>query len=117
MIKTVLIILLGVFFILNGFNHFYNEKMVEEYARKRGLFSPRLSVMAAGMLLIFGGIALMIPAVRIAGIVSLSVFLIIATFTIHTFWVEKEKQARLGEAMNFAKNLAILTELLYIGFA
>ena len=116
MIKLILIGLLALFFILNGINHFYNEKIIEEYARRRGLFSPRLSVQLAGILLIFGGIALVVPMFRVAGVISLSVFLLMATFTIHTFWVETERQERLIEAMNFAKNLAILTELLYIGF-
>lgn len=90
--------------------------MLEEYARKRHLFSPKLAVLSAGLLLIFGGIALLIPGLLTAGVISLSIFLITASFTIHTFWVEKDKKDKLMEAMNFAKNLAILTELLYIGF-
>jgi uncharacterized membrane protein YphA (DoxX/SURF4 family) len=117
MIKIILIGLLALFFILNGINHFYNEKIIEEYARRRGLFSPHLSVKLAGILLMFGGIALVIPVLRIAGVISLSVFLLMAAFIIHTFWVETDRREKLTEAMNFAKNLAILTELLYIGFA
>lgn len=115
-LKTLLVILLGIFFILNGINHFYNTKMLEEYAHKRGLFSPRISVQLAGFLLIGGGIALMIKQVQIIGVIGLSVFLIMATFTIHRFWEEEDKYDRMLESMNFAKNLAILTELLYIGF-
>jgi uncharacterized membrane protein YphA (DoxX/SURF4 family) len=117
MFKIILLTLLSVFFILNGLNHFYNEKMIEAYARKRHLFSPKLSVIAAGILLITGGVFLIIPSMLVVGVICLSTFLFIAAFTIHTFWVEKEKMARLVEAMNFAKNMAILTELLSIGFA
>ncbi|MDX1665576.1 MAG: DoxX family protein [Saprospiraceae bacterium] len=116
LIKTILIALLGVFFILNGINHFYNEKMLEEYAEKRGLFSPQLAVRLAGILLIGGGVALMIEEFRVIGVLSLSFFLLMATFTIHRFWEEKDKYDRMLELMNFAKNLAILTELVYIGF-
>ena len=108
---------MAIFFVLNGLNHFYNEKMLEEYARKRHLFSPKLSVIAAGLLLIVGGVTLVIPSLLLIGVISLSAFLIIAAFTIHTFWTETDKQHRLAEAMHFAKNIAILTELLYIGFA
>lgn len=115
-LKTLLIILLGIFFILNGINHFYNKKILEEYAHKRGLFSPTLSVKLAGLLLIGGGIALMIKKVQLLGVIGLSVFLLMATFTIHRFWEEEDKYDRMLESMNFTKNLAILTELLYIGF-
>ena len=116
MLKLILILLLSIFFVLNGINHFYNEDMLEEYARKRGLFSPKLSVQAAGVLLIAGGALLMWLPTRQLAVIMLSVFLVTATFTIHRFWVEESKQQKMLEAMNFAKNLAILTELLYIGF-
>ena len=36
MIKTILVSLLGIFFILNGINHLFNTKTLEEYAHKRG---------------------------------------------------------------------------------
>ena len=116
MLKTILIILLGIFFILNGINHFYNTKILEEYAHKRGLFSPNLSVKAAGILLLGGGGLLMFPDFRVIAVIMLSFFLVVATFTIHRFWDEVKKEDKLLESMNFAKNLAILTELLYIGF-
>ncbi len=102
---------------LNGINHFCNKKILEEYAHKRGLFSPKLSVRLGGVLLIIGGILLNWHFTQKIAIISLSVFLIIATFTIHSFWLEKDRQQRMLEVMNFSKNLAILTELIYIGFA
>ena len=117
MFKTILLFLLAGYFILNGINHFMNEKMLEEYARGRHMISPRLAVLAAGVLLVFGGAALLIPSLLKAGVICLSVFLLIAAFSIRSFWVEKERMPRLYEAMNFTKNIAILTELLYIGFA
>lgn len=115
-LKLILIILLSLFFILNGVNHFYNSKTLEEYAEKRGLFSPKLAVKLAGLLLLVGGVSLMVPILKIAGVISLSLFLIISTFTIHRFWEEEKKEDKMLEVMNFMKNLAILTELMYIGF-
>ena len=58
MIKTILIILLGVFFLVNGINHFYNSHFVEEYAEKRGLFEPKIMVFLSGLLLLFGGLSM-----------------------------------------------------------
>ena len=70
MLKTILVALLGIFFVLNGINHFYNEKTLEEWAAKRGLFSPKLSVKLAGILLVGGGIALNISALKLFGVIG-----------------------------------------------
>ena len=105
---------MGLFFILNGLNHLFNTITIEEYAHKRGLMSPRLMVYISGVALIFGGLSLMTGYFKIYGIIGLSIFLVIAAFTIHQFWKETETNMRMLEGMHFAKNMAILTELLYI---
>ena len=116
MLKTLLIILLGIYFILNGLNHLFNTKILEEYAAKRQLLEPRLAVILSGLLLIFGGAALMIEEVRLIGVYALCFFLLMATLMIHRFWVETNPNDRMLEGMNFTKNLAIAVELLYIGY-
>lgn len=114
MIKTILLLLLGLFFVLNGINHLLNTHIYQEYAHKRGLLSPKLMVRLSGLLLIFGGLSLMTGYMKLYGIIGLSVFLVIAAFTIHSFWKEKDRDGKLMEATHFAKNFAILTELIYI---
>ena len=114
MIKTILLIVLGLFFLLNGIAHIYSTHTYEEYAHKRGLISPRLMVRLSGVALIFGGLTLMTGYFKLYGIIGLSVFLVIAAFTIHRFWQEPNNEMRLLEGMHFAKNIAILTELIYI---
>lgn len=117
MIKTILLILLGLFFILNGVNHLFNTQVLAEYAHKRGLISPQLMVRISGIALIFGGLSLITGWFKIYGIIGLCIFLVVAAFTIHQFWSETEKEIRMLEAMNFAKNMAIVTELIYIATA
>ena len=117
MIKTILLILLGLFFILNGINHYVNTELYEEYSRKRGLISPKLMVRISGFVLIFGGLTLASGYFLILGIIGLSIFLIIASLTIHQFWNEQGKEKKLLEGMHFAKNMAILTELIYIAYS
>ena len=117
MIKTILLILLGLFFILNGINHFINIHFYEEYSTRKGLISPRLMVRLSGIALIFGGLSLASGFLMIYGIIGLSIFLIIASFTIHQFWKEKGNEKKLLEGMHFAKNMAILTELIYIAYS
>lgn len=114
MIKTILLIALGLFFILNGLNHFFNKRMVEEYAEKHRLFLPKISVLLSGILLVGGGITLMTGFLRIYGIIGLSIFLLVASFTIHQFWREPDRDSRMIEGLHFMKNIAILIELIYI---
>jgi len=114
MIKTILLILLGLFFILNGINHLINTHIYKEYSAKKGLMSPTLMVRISGVALIFGGLSLATGFLKIYGIIGLSIFLIIASFTLHQFWKEEDTEMKLLEGMHFAKNMAILTELIYI---
>lgn len=117
MIKTVLLLLLGVFFILNGINHLINTDIYKEYSIKKGLIAPKLMVRISGIVLILGGLSVASGYLLHIGIVVLSIFLIIASFTIHKFWEEKDIQMKLLESMHFAKNMAILTELIYIAYS
>lgn len=117
MIKTILLILLGLFFILNGINHLINTHIYEEYSIKKGLVSAKLMVRVSGVVLIFGGLSLASGYLMVFGIIGLSVFLIIASFTIHQFWKEQKTEMKLLESMHFAKNMAILTELIYIAYS
>ena len=114
MIKTILVILLGVFFILNGLNHLFNSRTLAEWAETRGLFSPLLMVRISGVLLIFGGISLATGFLMLWGIIGLGIFLVLSSLLIHRFWTVSDREERMIELTHFAKNLAILTELLYL---
>ena len=94
MIKTILLVLLGVFFILNGVNHFFNTDVLAEYAHKRGIpiISPKLAVYLSGVLLLFGGLSLMSGFFKLYGIIGLSIFLVMAAFMTHQFWRETNSQ-------------------------
>jgi len=114
MIKQILLILLGLFFLLNGVNHFYNTHILKEYADKRSLIAPKLMVILSGILLVAGGATLISGYFITEGIIALCVFLAIASFTLHKFWAVKKREIIMLETMHFVKNWAILFELLYI---
>lgn len=117
MLKLALVALIGVFFVLNGINHLFNTLILEEYAHRQRLPHARTLVRLSGLLLIAGGIAFVIPATRQAAVVGLSVFLVLAMVLIHHFWTDRDRDTRLFEMLQFSKNLLILVELVYIGFA
>lgn len=114
MIKTILIILLGVFFIVNGINHFYNSHILREYAHKKGLFEPNIMVFLSGLLLLTGGASMITGFFIIEGMIGLCIFMTIAAFTIHSFWQEKDRELFMMEFMHFVKNWAIILELIYL---
>jgi putative oxidoreductase len=114
MIKTTLVILLGVFFIFNAINHFYNSHILEEYAHKKGLFKPETMVFLSGVLLLAGGTSMITGYFIIEGMIGLCIFMTIAAFTIHSFWTEQEREMKMMEFMHFVKNWAIIFELLYL---
>lgn len=116
MIKTILLILLGLFFVLNGINHLVNTHIYQEYSLKKGLISPLLMVRLSSVVLILGGLSLMFNMGKIYGIIGLCIFLMIASFTVHRFWREQKTEMKLLEGMHFAKNMAILMELIYIAY-
>lgn len=114
MIKTILIILLGVFFLVNAVNHFYNSHILKEYAHKKGLFKPEIMVFLSGLLLLAGGTSMITGYFIIEGMIGLCIFMAIAAFTIHSFWKEQDREVMMIEFMHFIKNWAIIFELLYL---
>lgn len=114
MVKTILIICLGIFFIANALNHFFNKHTLVEYAEKRNLLAPGLMVKLSGVLLLFGGFTLITKWMFYYGIAGLCIFLLIASFSIHRFWQEKSRDMKMLEFSHFLKNIAIIIELLYI---
>ena len=48
MVKQILLILPGIYFIINGINHFYNTQILKEYAEKRGLIHPKIMIILSG---------------------------------------------------------------------
>jgi putative oxidoreductase len=114
MIKSTLIFLLGLFFLVNAVNHFYNSHVLEEYARKRGLIEPRVMVFLSGILLAAGGLSMISGYFIIEGMIGLSVFMAVAALTIHSFWKEENREVMMMEFMQFLKNWAIIFELAYL---
>ena len=114
MIKTILVGLLSLFFIVNGINHLFNIRVMEEYAEKKSLFSPRFSVITSGIGMIVGAVMLLFPATKTLGATGLALFVVIAAFLLHRFWKESKSDIKMLEFQNFVKNFAIAVEMIYL---
>jgi putative oxidoreductase len=101
-------ILFGGYFAYNGFNHFKMLEMMSGYAKSKGAPMPKLSVAFSGLMLIVGGLGTLFDVLPIIGFVALALFLIPVTFIMHAFWKVQDPGAKMGEMINFTKNLALL---------
>ncbi len=109
-------LILGIYFIFNGYNHFKNLKSMVEYAKSKNIPSPTLSIIVTGILLLIGGITILIGNYIEIGILSLTLFFLPVTFMMHNFWAETDSQMKMLQMVNFMKNLALWAALLFLLF-
>jgi putative oxidoreductase len=104
-------IVAGGYFIYSGVNHFAHLAMMSELAAHRGVPFATAAVVAAGILLLVGGVSLLFGLVPKLGIAALVLFFVPVTFMMHAFWHE-QGQARMMDLINFTKNFALLGAVL-----
>ena len=107
-------VLLGVYFIMAGYNHFKNVAGLAGYAQSKGILMPRESVILSGLMMGFGGAGILLGVYIRISILLLTVFLFVASFKMHQYWKVTEPMQRMGEEINFKKNLALLGALLIL---
>ena len=105
-------VIVGGFFLMNGFNHFAQLNMLTGYAKSKGIPAPAIAVGGSGVLLFLGGLSLLLGYHPTIGAALLVIFLLSVSFGIHNFWTVQDQQAQMGEMTNFLKNMAILGLLL-----
>jgi putative oxidoreductase len=105
-------ILFGGYFIYNAFNHFRNIRGMSGYAATKSVPMPSVAITISGLLLLFGGISVFLGVAPFIGLLCLIVFLIPVTFTMHSFWTDSDAAARMGNQINFYKNMALLGAVL-----
>ncbi len=105
-------IIVGVYYVFNGFNHLGNLKMLTQYAAMKGVPSAKFFVVVTGLLLLYGGLSILLGFTPLLGIIALLIFLIPTTFTMHNFWAIQDQQMKMVEMVNFMKNWALIGSLL-----
>lgn len=105
-------IIFGAYFVYSGFNHFKDEKSMTGYAKSKGVPSPRVAVLLGGAMLMIGGLGFLSWMYVQESAVLLLLFLIPTTFMMHAFWKATDPMHKMGERINFLKNLALIGALL-----
>jgi len=91
-----------------GTNHFMKNAMLTQYTASKGVPSAKMAVYVTGLLLIFGGAGILLGAYTQLAVLSLALFLIPVSFKMHNFWAVKDPMAKMGDMVNFMKNMALL---------
>jgi len=105
-------ILFGGYFLMSAFNHFSNLSMMSGYVQSKGVPAAKLAVLGSGLLLLAGGISVIFNLFPLIGLGALVLFLLPVTFMMHAFWKVQDPQVKMGEMVNFMKNIALLGALL-----
>ena len=100
--------LFGGFFLYNGINHFLNRGMMTGYSASKGVPYPEAAVAGSGAMLVLGGLSVLTGVRPKLGTSLIGAFLLGVTPKMHDFWNVQDPQQRMGEQINFSKNLALL---------
>lgn len=100
-------IILGIYFLMAGVNHFSKMGSMVSYAKSRRLPTPMLGVVVSGVILILGGLSIGLGVYTLWAVWAISALLVLIAFFMHHFWAEQDPQARMSEMQNFMKTLAL----------
>ncbi|MEX0910132.1 MAG: DoxX family membrane protein [Candidatus Paceibacterota bacterium] len=108
-------IFFGGFFFLSGLSHFKNLSNSTDYARSRGVPTPKLAVIGTGLLLLLGGLGIIFGVYVKISLILIIIFFIGVTPKMHPFWRETDPAKKAIEKRDFMKNMALLgaTIILY----
>lgn len=107
---------LGLFFLNSAYNHFKNRAMIAGYAQMRGVPAPpQVWVVVTGLMHLGAGLSLLLGyQVRVGAWLGI-IFLLLAAFLVHHYWTDQGME-RVGQQVNFQKNLALAAALLLVTF-
>jgi uncharacterized membrane protein YphA (DoxX/SURF4 family) len=100
--------LLGGYFLYNGINHFFNVRMMSQFAAMKGVPAPEVAVMGAGVLLLVGGVSFLLGLYPKVGIAAMVLFFIGVTPMMHNFWAATNPQQQMGDMAHFMKNFGLM---------
>jgi len=105
-------IILGVYYLYSAVHHFMGIKMMSGYAASKGVPAPKLAVGGSGLLLLLGSLSILLGYQPYIGAIMIVVFLVPVAFMMHNFWAVSDPQAKMGERINFMKDIALAASAL-----
>ena len=88
--------------------------MLADYAASKDVPSPKLAVIGSGLLLLIGALGILFGVYIPWAVGALVLFLVPVTFQMHAFWKASDPMVKMGERVNFMKNLVLLGAVLML---
>jgi putative oxidoreductase len=108
-------IIVGIFYLYNGVNHFIKYSALTEYAKFKGVPLAEVGVAVSGLLLLVAAVTIILGIFPEIGVGSLVLFFLPVTFMMHNFWAVPQEQ-QMAQIVNFSKNMALLgSALMFLG--
>lgn len=101
-------IVFGGYFALMGFRHLSNVDMLAGYTKSKNVPSPKAAVIVSGLLLLIGGLGVVLNMYVPYAALLLLVFLVPTTLMMHAFWSVTDPASKMGDEINFMKNVALV---------
>ena len=101
-------IIVGIYYFYSGIRHFIHLNMMAGYAGSKGVPLPKLAVAGSGALIVIGGLSILLGYQPLIGVIALGLFLLPTSFMMHNFWAVEDPMQKMGEMINFTKNMALL---------
>ncbi|HBY92600.1 MAG: DoxX family protein [Ardenticatenaceae bacterium] len=101
-------IIVGAYYLLSASNHFFQLNQMSGFATSKGVPAPKLMTLVSGVLLLVGGLSIITGFQPVIGVIALVLFFLPVTFMMHQFWAVQDQMAKMGEMVNFMKNLALM---------
>jgi len=105
-------IILGIYYLFNAANHFMQLEMMSGYAGSKGVPAPKVAVAGSGLVLLLGGLSILLGYQPYIGVALLVIFLVPVAFMMHNFWTIEDPQMKMGDMVNFLKNIALAASAL-----
>ncbi len=107
-------VIVGLYFLMNAYNHIFKSAHMVGYAASKKVPSPRIAIIGSGVLLLVAGLAFVSNMYLMVGTLAALVFLVPVTIMMHSFWKETDPMAKMNEQIAFMKNLALIGLLLMV---
>src|SRR3989338_3445120 len=107
-------ILLGGYFLQNAYSHFKNTDGLAGYSQSKGVPAPKASVIITGIMMLLGGLGIILGVYIEISVALLVLFLLGTLVKMHRYWEVADPMARMGEHINFWKNVGLLAAILML---
>lgn len=107
-------IILGGYFLYNAYNHFTELDALTGYAQSKKVPHAKVGVIVTGLMLLFGGAAVLTGIFMVTGAWALIIFLVATSIMMHAYWKIADPMNKMNERINFQKNMALVGALLVI---